>query len=73
MVWARRREAWDHTTALMAFVASRLIGEKLDPVKLNPYRRRPNLPRRTPEQIERANREGWRLLETGLRSLCGKG
>lgn len=36
----------------------------LDPVEFNPFRRR--FRRKTPQEKERENADGWKLLEAGL-------
>lgn len=66
MVRGRQKEQWDCFAGLMSFIAARMpfTAEQIDPLKLNPYRR--SKIKRTPEQIERDNRFGWRLIETGL-------
>lgn len=67
MTEGRRREEWDHTAAILAPVLTYLGGKPVDPAALNPYRR-PRLSAEMRRKLDEANdRDGWRLLETGLR------
>lgn len=66
MTIGRRREAWDHTAAVVAMLAA-AGGVELDPGKLNPYRWDRPAPPPSPEDEERRQRELWKLFETGLR------
>jgi hypothetical protein len=62
MARGRRQEEWDRTVALICAVKS-LFGGHPDPLEMHPYRQ--PLPR-APGQEGLANRDGWKLLETGL-------
>lgn len=67
MAHGRRREAWDHTAAVITWLAA-LAGNQVDPSTLNPYRPRPVVVK-SPEQIETENRAAWRALGRGLREI----
>lgn len=49
MTTGRGRELWDHTGALLATVVG-LVGVKVSPNAINPYRRESAETTRTPEQ-----------------------
>jgi hypothetical protein len=67
MAKGRRQDAWDRAAALMAVVANLFAKEAVSPQRLHPYRPPPP---KTPAQVEQANRDGWRLLETGLKEIA---
>jgi hypothetical protein len=66
MVKGRRQEEWDRTIALVCVVKG-LFGGQPDPLEMHPYRQ--PLPR-APGQEGLANRDGWKLLETGLKQVA---
>lgn len=61
MADGRRKAEWDRTGAVVIWLASQ-AGVKLDPATINPYRKPVPPPPKTPEQRERENRAGWKLL-----------
>jgi hypothetical protein len=65
---ARERSEWDRFAVLMAFVGNRMpfADGKLDPQKLNPYRRPWISPEVRRQLEERRQRNFFRKLEAGL-------
>jgi len=68
MARGKRREAWEHTAALIHWIAATFAGHRVDPESLNP------VPRLAAEVLDQAAaaaeaREGWANLRAGLAEI----
>jgi len=65
MARGRRRETWEHTAALIHWIAAKgFAGERVDPEALNPIP--PLLIDQAPADPAAEAREGWANLRAGL-------
>ena len=68
MCRGRRRDQWEHTTALMAWIARVFTGERVDPENLNPV---PRLEAERPALDPAAEAaEGWGNLKAAFTELA---